>query len=88
MLWRKNLGQCIRLLSLGESRILGLTLSFDSKSIMFLNVYLPYSSADNPDEYLDSLGKIESIIDVVGDSSEIIILGDLIAAVDCSISVY
>ena len=54
LLWLKNLGKCIDLLTLGESRILGFNLPFDSWYVMFLNVYLSYYSIGSTDKYKHS----------------------------------
>ena len=68
VLWRKSRGNCFQMVSFHDPRILGFTLSLDSRSMVFLNVYLSYYSVETTDEYLDYLRKLESIIDGVGGS--------------------
>ena len=79
-LWKKYLENCLNLLTSEDSRIPAFTPSFDSRSILFLNVYLQYYSLDNMFEYLDCLWKVESLIDDLG-SSEIVIKRDLNASI-------
>ena len=58
-----------------EKRLLGLKITTFNATILVLNVYLPYQSDDNVDEYQAILGKIQAITDSF-DSSNIFIVGD------------
>ena len=45
------------------SRLLGITIKFDTESLHFLNTYLPYQCDDSYDLYVEYLGKIVSTVD-------------------------
>ena len=75
-LWRRSLDPFIEILVYDdEKRLLGLKITTFNATILVLNVYLPYQSDDNVDEYQAILGKIQAITDSF-DSSNIFIVGD------------
>ena len=58
-LWRRSLDPFIEpLIYVDEKRLLGLKITSSNTTILLLNVYLPYQTDDNADEYLEILGKI------------------------------
>ena len=60
-LWRRSLDPFIEPLIYDDEKILlGLTITSSNATILLLNVYLPYQTEDNADEYLETLGKIHS----------------------------
>ena len=75
-LWRRSLDPSIEIWVYDdEKRLLGLKITTSNATILVLNVYLPYQSDDNADEYQAILGKIQAISDSF-DSSNIFIVGD------------
>ena len=63
------------LIYVDEKRLLGLNFTSSNATILLLNVYLPYQTDGNADEYLDSLGKTKTISDSF-ESTIICIIGD------------
>ena len=75
-LWTRSLDPFIQLLIyVDEKRLLGLKITSSNATILLLNVYLPYQTYDNADEYLEILGKIQAISDSF-ESTNIFIIGD------------
>ena len=63
-LWRRSLDPFIEpLIYVDKKRLLGLKNTSSNATILFLNIYLPYQTGDNADEYLEMLGKIQAISD-------------------------
>ena len=75
-LWRRSLDLFIEpLIYVDEKRLLGLKITSSNATILLLNVYLPFQTDDNADEYLEILGKIQAISDSF-ESTNIFIIGD------------
>ena len=75
-LWRRSLDPFIEpLIYFDEKRLLGLKITSSNATILLLNVYLPYQTDDNADEYLEILGKIQAISDSF-ESTNTFIIGD------------
>ena len=75
-LWRRLLDPFIEpLIYVDEKKLLGLKITSSDATILLLNVYLPYQTVDNADEYLEILGKIQAISDSF-ESTHIFIIGD------------
>lgn len=74
-LWHKCLDPIVKIIDLNDDRLIGLTLSLPNRSILFINVYMPYCDPQNEDLYLSTLAKINSFVD---DSpySNIVLVGD------------
>ena len=53
----------------------GLTFTYDTVNFTILNVYLPYETSSNEDEFLDKLSLLESYIDSINQSS-LALIGD------------
>ena len=81
IMWRKNISHACNIVNLNDVRLLGINVDTIEGKIFLLNVYLPYQSSDNYEEYCNYLGKIASIIEEK-DSSKIVIAGDFNAAVN------
>ena len=63
ILWRKSLGGKCKLVKFDdEKRILGLEMNVDGKAQLILNVYLPYCKAENHDDFIMYLAKLDSIV--------------------------
>jgi exonuclease III len=76
VLWSKYLGNmCKPVLYGDDSSIMGLELTISSEKYLFINVYMPYSCADNQDEFVAGLSKIDSIVQS-SDTPFIFVLGD------------
>ena len=54
-LWRKSLGNSCKIIDFDDKRILGLEVTSSATELLLINVYLPYYSQENIDEYM--LGK-------------------------------
>ena len=63
------------------SRLLGVQLSHNEESLLFINVYMPYQSDDNFEIFMEYIGKITALTDE-SPTSNIAIIGDFNAAID------
>ena len=62
ILWRKSLTQSYKIIDYSDERLLGIELQFGDKKLLILNIYLPYCSAANHDEFIHYMAKIDAII--------------------------
>ena len=74
-LWNKKLSNNIVYKKYDSDRIIGLEIKGACHKLLLLNVYLPYESTENFDEYLECLGVIDSLIQCA-DTNYVIICGD------------
>ena len=81
IMWRTNIYHACNVVNLNDVKLLGIDVDTIEGKIFLLNVYLPYQSSDNYEEYCNYLGKIASIIEEK-DSNKIVIAGDFNAAVN------
>ena len=79
IMWRKSIGDRCSIITFDDDRILGLKFCGIDSELLIINVYLPYFSLDNYDNYLHYVGKLNSIVESTNDG-EIMILGDFNAA--------
>ena len=63
VLWRRSIAPQCKVHTYDDTRIMGISITSESKQILILNVYMPYYDGSNLDDYLYYLGKIEDIID-------------------------
>ena len=63
------------------SRLLGVQISHNEESLLFINVYMPYQSDDNFEIFMEYIGKITALIDE-SPTSNTAIIGDFNAAID------
>ena len=63
----------------------GINITIDSVCLTIINVYLPYESRDNDDEYIEKLSILDDIIDNINHSSYVLI-GDFNANIASSSS--
>jgi len=80
ILWRKSLSHCQVSTVKGESRIMELTVKLCDKTLYFVNVYMPYCSSDNLDEFQYYIHKCIDLVDASGHTYSMII-GDINADV-------
>ena len=83
IIWRKSIGALCNIIDLGDKRCLGLRISSGERTMLAINVYLPYYCEDNIDEYNEYIGKIASIVED-SDSGDLMILGDF----NCDVGSY
>lgn len=62
ILWRKSLANMCKIVEFDHDRFLGIVVSNNNKSLLLLNVYFPYDSPDNIDEFIYCLAKVDSIV--------------------------
>ena len=62
ILWRKQYDSIVKPLTFSYDWIVGIELSFNSKSCVILNVYMPYECQDNEEAYQHNLASIECIL--------------------------
>ena len=75
-LWHKSLDKNVRVISLNNDRLLGLQVTLEDTSILFINTYLPWESPSNFDQYCSILGELQSIIND-STADHVCIIGDL-----------
>ena len=79
ILWDKAISPFSSIVQFDDDRILGISLDFGGLKYLFLNVYLPYCSADNLDDYDMYMGKLASIVEN-SNAAGIVIMGDFNAS--------
>ena len=80
IMWRKSISVSCKTICYNDPRIMGLELITNKGKILLINVYLPYQSYDNTEEYMYYLGKLHAVIDEA-DTPHIMLLGDFNADV-------
>jgi hypothetical protein len=63
ILWRKALGNTCKYVDLSDERLMAIEITSNDKSILLLNIYMPYDCDDNVDEFLLYLSKVDSIVE-------------------------
>lgn len=82
-IWHKDLGTDVTIRQYNTNRILGLSVSINGSSVLFLNVYFPTNSGDNLDEFIVCHGQLASILESYSEDN-ICIIGDFNAPIDCN----
>ena len=80
IIWRKSIDHLCRIVTFDDNRMLGLMVDFPGNPILFINVYLPYYSEHNVDDYIFYVGKVMSIIDEL-EGCGVMVFGDFNACV-------
>ena len=80
IMWRKSIGESCKIVTYNDTRLLGIQVAFSHRELLLLNVYLPYFSLENYDNYLYYIGEIDSILEC-SLCDDIAIFGDFNAAV-------
>jgi exonuclease III len=75
LLWRKSLSLKCSPVLYNDTRLLGIELTCCNIKLLLINVYLPFCSADNTDEFLLYLSKIDSLI-MSSDTAYVMVIGD------------
>ena len=57
ILWRKSITSKFQIVDCNDTRLFGLELVFGDKKIIIFNVYLPYCSNENAEEFIQYLEK-------------------------------
>ena len=80
IMWRKSIGESCKIVTYNDTRLLGIQVAFSHRELLLLNVYLPYFSPENYDNYLYYIGEIDSILEC-SLCDDVAIFGDFNAAV-------
>ena len=80
ILWRKSMSHACSVITYDDSRLIGINVHTNNGKYLILNVYLPYQSHDNYDEYCHYIGLITAIVNEC-DTCNVIICGDFNADV-------
>ena len=81
VLWRRSLGLKFSIKLCDDPRLMGIVMENNSQKLLILNVYLPYYSNENYDDYLHYVGKITAIVED-HDHNDIMNIGDFNADVN------
>lgn len=81
IIWRKSLGNCIKIHNYEDPRMLGIEVTSESVTCLFINVYMPYQSDANYESYMNCLGKVAALIEE-SETTKIAVIGDFNAATD------
>ena len=81
VLWRKSISHACTICDLQDNRLLGIAIDTNDGKLFILNVYLPYQSSDNFEEFCNYLDKIACIIEEK-DTTNVVITGDFNVAVN------
>ena len=87
LLFKKELEPYIVPLLFKETWIVGIAITWNGRKLCLLNVYLPYESRNNEEEYLDRLGKLHAIIEEL-DTSSVTVVGDFNANISNPESIF
>ena len=74
-LWHKSLDKSVKVMPYNTDRLLGLQVTLEDRSILFINAYLPWESPSNFDQYCMILGELQSIIND-STADHVCIIGD------------
>lgn len=75
ILWRKELANMCTIVEHDDTRFLSIVINNGDKSVQLVNVYFPYDSIDNADDFMFCLAKADSIV-CDADSPYVYICGD------------
>ena len=75
IMWRKELGKCIRRLELSEDWCVAIEISIGDTKFVLFNVYLPYQCDENEEDYINCLSTLLSYMDDL-DNTNFIFIGD------------
>jgi hypothetical protein len=83
VLWRQSLSPHVTVSLLGDNARLMRVVLHPPRSapLLLVNIYMPYQSDANYDTFMDTLGKLASIIDEA-ETSNVAVIGDFNAAAD------
>ena len=75
IMYRKSLYNVVSQIDFKDPRLIGIVLSSGTCKTLFINVYLPYEKEENFAEYVEYLGKIQTIVDE-HESNHVVVVGD------------
>ena len=75
VLWKKSLGEKCNIVYLDDTRLMAMEVKMDDKSILLINVYMPFDALEKKDEFLQSVGKIDMLVESYN-SPYMFVLGD------------
>ena len=78
-IWKNDLSKNVQIREYKDSRILGLSLSLEGKSILILNVYVPTNSPNYCEEFTIYMGKISAILSNC-EEENVCVIGDMNAS--------
>ena len=81
VLWRNSLSPVCDVVLFDDNRLLGITYTLNNFKILIINVYLPYFTPENVEEYIMYMGKISEIVESC-DANGVVIFGDFNADVN------
>ena len=64
-----------------DSRLVGVQITDNQETLVFINVYLPFQCEDNYEKYFNYLGKLTTLVEELA-TSNMVVLGDFNAAKD------
>ena len=76
ILYRKTLSLSVKIINYHDKRIFGLEVACKTLKLLIINVYFPYESHNNFDEFMNYLGKVYSIIHMA-DTPYVLVMGDM-----------
>ena len=75
LFWRKNISANIKRLEFQSNWAVAIEIQQGETSLVILNVYMPYQSIQNQEQYYDNLGNINSFIESIN-TTNFMIIGD------------
>ena len=81
ILWKKSISKFVKSITFDDSRLLGVQITYNQETFVFINVYLPFQCEDNYENYLNYLGKPTAVVEEIA-TSNIVVLCDFNAAKD------
>ena len=81
ILWKKSISKFVKAITFDDSRLLGVQITDNQETFVFINVYLPFHCEYNYENYLNYLGKLTAVVEEIA-TSNIVVLGDFNAAKD------
>ena len=76
ILYCKTLSLSVKIINYHDKRIFGLEVACKTLKLLIINVYFPYESHNNFDEFMNYLGKVYSIIHMA-DTPYVLVMGDM-----------
>nr|XP_055036878.1 uncharacterized protein LOC129424288 [Misgurnus anguillicaudatus] len=87
ILWNKKLDPLVKVIRLDVNWCIAIQITYQDKNFIILNVYTPYESHHNEDEYLNRLAFISSFIESSTVSS-VYVIGDMNADISDKKSIF
>ena len=75
LFWRKDISTSIKRLDFNSDWAVAIELNLGSSTLVILNIYMPYQTVQNKEQYIDNLWNIYSFIDSIH-TTNFMIIGD------------